>query len=297
MSKIHNELFIVRDFIIDTIERMEQFSCNSKDLTTYNEFNESFIEHKFVLSTLLSELINVTPLEFGFKKVNTIGHVMYCYYQTCQSENVISALDYAMNFNGYCDNLLCIKRHIDKKSMATCKFSKKNTVFKKAYYPTIKHCKPTKNTYNLNKHLLITGPNAAGKTTILKTTLLNILLCQQIGIGYFKSASIYPYDNIHCYINIPDTSGRDSLFQAEARRCKNILESIESTSTSERHFCVFDELYSGTNPYEAIASAIAFLKYMNRKQNISYIITTHFLDLCKKMDDDRRWMMMKEDDG
>ena len=35
------------------------------------------------------------------------------------------------------------------------------------------------------------------------------------------------------------------------------------------------------NPYEAIASAVAFLKYMNKSTNVSYVITTHFLILCK----------------
>ena len=89
---------------------------------------------------------------------------------------------------------------------------------------------------------------------------------------------------IHSYINIPDTSGRDSLFQAEARRCRNILDSIETPGL--RHFCVFDELYSGTNPYEAIGSATAFLRYLNKHNDVSFVLTTHFLDLCKRLNDD-----------
>ena len=64
----------------------------------------------------------------------------------------------------------------------------------------------------------LTGTN--GKTTTIKTALINIILSQQIGYGCFESLKLCPYDNIYCYLNIPDTSGRDSLFQAEARRCK-----------------------------------------------------------------------------
>ena len=135
--------------------------------------------------------------------------------------------------------------------------------------------------------MIITGPNAAGKTTLLKTTLFNIILSQQIGYGCYKSASLVVFNNIHCYINIPDTSGRDSLFQAEARRCKDILTLVEKNS-SERHFCVFDELYSGTNPYEAISSAAAFLKYLNKFPNVCFILTTHFLDLCKRLDNEEK---------
>ena len=85
------------------------------------------------------------------------------------------------------------------------------------------------------------------------------------------------------YLNIPDTSGRDSLFQAEARRCVNILNSINSKD-NKRHFCVFDEIYSGTNPYEAIGAAISYLKYLNTNKNMTFIVTTHFLDVCKHLE-------------
>ena len=112
---------------------------------------------------------------------------------------------------------------------------------------------------------------------------------------------------IHCYINIPDTSARDSLFQAEAKRCKDILTKIDldgavgagagavganaiETSFSnkkQRHFCVFDELYSGTNPYEAISSAYAFLTFLNKYDKVNFVLTTHFLDLCRRLEKER----------
>ena len=34
----------------------------------------------------------------------------------------------------------------------------------------------------------------------------------------------------------------------------------------ERHFCIFDELYSGTNPYEAVASSYSFLDYLTKQR-------------------------------
>ena len=105
------------------------------------------------------------------------------------------------------------------------------------------------------------GPNASGKTTILKSTLINIIFSQQVGCGVYDSAKIKPFDFLHCYLNIPDTYGRDSLFQAEARRCKEILDVIENTE-NKSHFCLFDELYSGTNPDEAILSAVSFMNYL-----------------------------------
>ena len=84
-------------------------------------------------------------------------------------------------------------------------------------------------------------------------------------MGFYNNATINPYKYIHCYLNIPDTSGRDSLFQAEARRCKEILDSV--VNNKERHFCIFDEIYSGTNPYEAISGAYAYLTYLSKYGN------------------------------
>lgn len=135
----------------------------------------------------------------------------------------------------------------------------------------------------LDKQLIITGPNAAGKTTVIKTTLFNIILSQQIGYGFYEHAELNPYDFLHCYLNIPDTSGRDSLFQAESRRCMEILRCIMD-HPDKRHFCIFDELYSGTNPYEAVAAAYGYIDYISKNPNVDLILTTHYIELCELLE-------------
>ena len=283
---IHSHLFITRDFVTKTLEQLEDFSVKTDGLSSYSEFNKDIKKHTEILEELNYQLNKITPCELKFSKIHSIGHLMYCFYQVYKTQSVLDAIDFAVYFQGYINNLESIKLKLGK-TMSFCKLTKKKTYFVNAYNPTITHCKPIKNTYNLDKQILITGPNAAGKTTLLKTTLINIILSQQLGCGFYSNARLCPYDYIHCYINIPDTSGRDSLFQAEARRCKDIIDNIANYS-SQRHFCIFDELYSGTNPYEAIASATSFLKYLNKFPNVSYIITTHFIDLCQKLNTDKR---------
>lgn len=142
---------------------------------------------------------------------------------------------------------------------------------------------PVKNTVSLDKRLVITGPNASGKTTILKMTMLNILFSQQLGHGFYEAGTrIRPYHQLHSYLNIPDTSGRDSLFQAESRRCKEILDKLSGgLCPPVRHFCIFDELYSGTNPYEAIASAYGYIMHLTKHDNVDFMLTTHYIQLCK----------------
>jgi len=154
------------------------------------------------------------------------------------------------------------------------------TAMKDAYFLNTDSANVVKNDIVLDRKLIITGPNAAGKTTIIKTAIFNIILSQQIGYGAYSSTTIAPYHYLHCYLNIPDTSGRDSLFQAESRRCKEILDCIIANPT-KRHFCIFDELYSGTNPYEAVASAYGYINYISGMRNVDFMLTTHYIQLCE----------------
>jgi DNA mismatch repair protein MutS len=163
--------------------------------------------------------------------------------------------------------------------------NKKKCQFIKQFYPPYFDKTHVKNDCILKKNIIITGPNASGKTTYLKTTTINIIFSQQLGYGFYESGVINPYSHIHSYLNIPDTSERDSLFQAESRRCKDIIDVIQLNPENEgfRHYCIFDELYSGTNPVEAAKSAQAFLKYLAKFRNVDFVLTTHYASICKQL--------------
>ena len=63
----------------------------------------------------------------------------------------------------------------------------KETHFTEGYYPLVED-QPVKNTYDFSNNIIVTGPNASGKTTLLKATMFNIILSQQIGFGYYDKA-------------------------------------------------------------------------------------------------------------
>jgi DNA mismatch repair ATPase MutS len=110
-------------------------------------------------------------------------------------------------------------------------------------------------------------------------------MSQQFGYGCYEKATIRCYDTFHSYLNIPDTSGRDSLFQAEARRCKDILDRI-TENPEKTHLCIFDEIYSGTNPNDAVTCAKIYLNGLNKhKKTVDYMITTHYIELCEYFKD------------
>lgn len=286
MKTIHNHFNEIRIYIEHTINSMENYLEYSKNLQTHNNFNLQVKDNLAVLQKIQQKIQCITDYNmFNFSKIQEIGYVFKCFYELHTDKIYDDALMYSLGFNGYMDCLKGLQKNIleGKVNYAVFIDESKKSILENSYYASLKNSNPIKNTIKFKKNIIITGPNASGKTTILKSTLINILFTQQFGCGFYDSAKIKPFNHIHCYLNIPDTSGRDSLFQAEARRCKEILDAI-SVNKNDTHLCAFDELYSGTNPEEAEQSATSFMKYITKYKNVSCILTTHFTKVCKKLE-------------
>ena len=286
MKKIHDYLFNFNKYIDYTLKTMNNYLSISDKLTTYTSFNSELKNNMDILMNFKNNIAKITPLKFSFIKVTEIGHIMHTFYQLYDNNVYHKAMLYSFGFNGYLSNLYGLKTNMKDGLINKTTFSsdkKVKPIFKQMYYPKFIDDKTVvKNDCELTKNIILTGPNASGKTTTLKSVFINIIISQQFGVGCFDSLALVPYNKLHCYLNIPDTSGRDSLFQAEARRCKEIIDIIDN-SGDERHLCIFDELYSGTNPEEAITSALSFMDYIVKKDNVNCVLTTHYVKLCKKL--------------
>jgi hypothetical protein len=187
-----------------------------------------------------------------------MGRVAKVFYDLHADAELKTAIEWSVEFNKYAMYAAAMSSALTGGRITAAVLSDKRPtkIRGMAYPPLINDASVVRNDMSFDKgSLVITGPNASGKTTAIKAAILNVVLTQQWGCGTYRAASMRLYTQIHCYINIPDTSGRDSLFQAEARRCKQILDAVNSSS-GESHFCVFDELYSGTNPEEATALSL-----------------------------------------
>ena len=273
--KIRDHIDTLKDYLKLTISNIDHFLTSATDLNTFKEFNDEINKNKNNLTIYLNKINKISRLH-TVNNIFDLGYVMKIYYELYNDKSFDNEILFSFGFQGYFDQMIGLSKKYKEKKINTCKFSEKNKM-KKMYYPPLINKNPVKNDIDYKKNIIITGPNASGKTTIIKTVLTNLLLSHINGVGFYEKASITLYDSIYCYLNIPDTSGRDSLFQAEARRCKEIINSIKK---HEKYFCIFDELYSGTNPYEAIASADSFINYLS-KFNIDLLLTTHYIELCE----------------
>uniref|UniRef100_A0A6C0CU53 DNA mismatch repair proteins mutS family domain-containing protein n=1 Tax=viral metagenome TaxID=1070528 RepID=A0A6C0CU53_9ZZZZ len=146
------------------------------------------------------------------------------------------------------------------------------------------------NPIHLGHHLIVTGPNAAGKTTYVKALLWNILLGQSFGIVRAAYGNIHLYDTILHHDRIKDMIGNYSLFEAEM---KKIHESLAQIDLSNNIIYFMDEPLHSTPPYDGAAMLKAWMLYLAQKnkcpsdikdiqpnqREIKMILTTHYLTL------------------
>jgi hypothetical protein len=293
INVINTHLYNMKHYVNNVIGNMEQFISKNDSLVTHNNFIGTIEHHCYTLKDLKNRLSSITPFKPSIFKLSEVGYLLKIFYILHNDVQLEKSIQYSAGFMGYIQNLKSIHSFVNDSHVNYASFSKTKTKINNQYYPPYIRSNHVKNDCTVNK-MIITGPNASGKTTQLKTTALNIIFTQQYGVGFYDSCTLNPYDYIHSYLNIPDTSGRDSLFQAESRRCKEIIDIIDQNK-DKRHFTIFDELFSGTNPAEATKSAYAFLKYIAEFDNVDFILTTHYTTICKKLGKSKKVQNYKMD--
>lgn len=270
---------------------------------TFRQFNDAMINHKANIAKMKIQLNNICECKDKMSKYGKIGFLLKCNFDIYHDSQYDETVGFLMYLNNYNHDMYNASSLLKENRLNVCKFKKDTKpIIKGGYY--IPHIAESNisNDIGLRKNLIITGPNASGKTTLIKSTILNLFLSQSLGCGCYSSCQIPLYDYYHSYLNIPDTSNRDSLFQAEARRCKEIILFIEKNK-NKKHFCIFDEIYSGTNPSDAVLCATIYLKGLNKyKTNVDYVLTTHYINLCENFEENenvtnKKMMVNQNKDG
>ncbi len=126
-------------------------------------------------------------------------------------------------------------------------------------------------------NIILTGPNAGGKSTFLTGVATSLLLSQTFGIAPAREATLTPFDNINTFIDISDDiAAGKSLFMAEVDRAQKHIARLEGLLKDEFSFSIFDEPFSGTNPTEGGAAEYAILEAMADYSNTLNIVATHY---------------------
>jgi DNA mismatch repair protein MutS2 len=122
------------------------------------------------------------------------------------------------------------------------------------------------------KTMIITGPNAGGKTVAIKTVGIIALMAHMgLHITCLPGSEIPFFDNIHTMIgDDQDISTHLSTFSAQIDHLNKIL-----SKSKENHLVLLDELVAGTDPTQGSVLAQSILEYLSKKE-VTTFCTTHF---------------------
>lgn len=136
--------------------------------------------------------------------------------------------------------------------------------------------KQVPNPLSLKNNLIVSGPNAGGKTTYVKSLLWNILLGQSLGVAACSSGCIKPFDAILHHHRVKDIVGDNSLFQAEMAKIKETLYCL-GRYKSVIYF--MDEPLHSTHPIDGAAMLKALLYYLGEQKNCCVVVTSHYFSI------------------
>jgi ABC-type lipoprotein export system ATPase subunit len=118
---------------------------------------------------------------------------------------------------------------------------------------------------------VITGPNAAGKSTFLRMVGVNVLLAQ---VGAAVAAREMTWSPVRLITDVrirDDLAKHESYFLSEVRRLRRLVLDAESRTPA---LGLIDEPFRGTNSQERTAAGIALLEHLTASRNL-FLIATH----------------------
>ncbi len=125
--------------------------------------------------------------------------------------------------------------------------------------------------------IIITGPNMAGKSALLRQTALIVLLAQIGSYVPAESARIGIVDKIFTRVGASDSiSTGESTFMVEMTEAANILNNV-----TDRSLVLFDELGRGTSTYDGISIAWSIIEHLHEQQGCRArtLFATHYHEL------------------
>jgi len=161
------------------------------------------------------------------------------------------------------------------------------------YHPGLQQEKRVYNTITMNKehkehkekesptrgHVLLTGPNRGGKSTLLKAIGSAVLMSQTLGIVFARNASLPVFESIVTALSPADTLGKLSLFEAEIEFAKNV-KALASQPGAGPMFLMMDEIFHGTNAHDGVEASEVFLDELyDLPAPIYSIVSTHYMSL------------------
>ena len=252
-------------FVKESIVDLKSFQRKSSII---NFDNGSGIQSELSqIGTYLLELIKAFFLVEVFTLFKVIKEL------ESKRSSIITLFDYVGNIDSAI-SIASLRADNAKTCQPVFSSTEKKISVKNMYHPLLENC--VENDLSISdKSILITGSNMSGKSTFLRTFIMNSILAQTI-YTCFAEEFISPILKQYSSIRIDD-----NLFEGKSyylQEVNTMASLIAEVNSPNQNLFVLDEVFKGTNTIERISAAKAILSYLNQRNNI-VIISTHDIEL------------------
>lgn len=248
-----------------------------KELSALKERFANFMRFSYLLMS--PGRMSGDMMEIGLDYVRMIFHLDIIKFNS-MLEHVCAhkgEIDRMLTIIGHLDVLLCVgeyRTYLEEYSIPEYKAGAYQA--EALYHPLLQQ--PVKNDVNVMKSMLITGSNASGKSTFLKTLALNAVLAQSIHTVCADSY-IADYFRIYSSLTLKDNIfDGDSYYMAEIKSIKRIMDAYAKEGAPVLAFV--DEVLRGTNTIERISASSVILQQMAGLNGFCFA-ATHDLELTE----------------
>lgn len=134
--------------------------------------------------------------------------------------------------------------------------------------------------HGIPQNTIITGPNAAGKSTAIDGIAINVIMAQTLGITASTFLKLTPFDFIHTHMKIePEIISGVSSFNAESKRAVKLLTKLRELPKNQFSITFLDEIFSNTTPEEGELGALAYMKALGDIPQAINISSTYYSKL------------------
>ncbi len=277
-------------YIMRVVSSVDKFSAVKqdvfkKDMEELKEIAADFSAFKRGAGLLLSASNTGNPLDLLMDYFKMVTHIDLIKFN--QMYRVI------MDKRDKLDKILAITGRLEAEISVACfrasfkdkyvipEFTEKGYQAKELIHPLIDQAVP--NDISARKGVLLTGSNASGKSTFLKTCAINTILAQSVHtvLGSEYKAPLY---RIYSSMALKDDIFEgDSYYIVEIKSIKRILDA--TAEAGNKVLCFVDEVLRGTNTIERIAASTQILKKLAHEK-VECFAATHDIELTSLLKDE-----------